>query len=121
MAENHRVSRRADDGQRHHERARRTAAGDHRAAILGLHGLRTPRGFLVDPSSAILPRDVRASGETTVKKSRLVHVEDEPEVEPLQLLPNLCDPLLVLPLIHVASFPVQVDVCLLYTSDAADE
>ena len=63
MPENHRGFRRADDGQRHHERARRIAAGGHRAAILGFHGLRTPRGFLVDPSSALLPRDVRASGE----------------------------------------------------------
>ena len=104
------VFRRADDGQRHHERAGSVAASDNRASFLRLHGLLTPRGFPVELSSVLFLRDVCASRETAEEESRLVHVENELDVQLFQLLPNLRYVLHHRLGVHVTSFPVQVDV-----------
>ena len=110
MSKNQRVFRRGDDGQRHHERAGRVAASDNRISILRLYGLLTPRGFPVELSSVLFSRDVCSSRETAEEESRLVHVENELDVELFQLLPNLRYLLHHRLVVHVPSFPVQVDV-----------
>ena len=110
MAEYHEVFRRVDDGQRYLERPSGVAAGDNSASVLGPHGLRSPRGLLVDSCCVLCPLDIRAPREAAVENPRLVHVEDQFDIEPLQLPPNLRDFPLNLRLVHFASFPVQVDV-----------
>ena len=88
VAENHGVFRRVDNGQRYFKRPGGVAAGENSASVLGLHGLRSPRGLLVDSCRALCPRGVRAPREAApreaaVEKPRLVHVEDQLDIEPL--------------------------------------
>ena len=81
MPENHRLLCRADDGERHLDRAGGVAAGDDRAAVLGLHGFRTPSGCPIQASITLFPRHVRASWEAPEEEGRLVHVEDKLNIE----------------------------------------